>query len=72
MASIETNCFKLAEARIRKGMLPTELAKKAGVSKTAIYNIEKGKYNPTPALAKKIIEILEVPYDGIFTIIEGG
>jgi len=34
--------------------------------------IEKGTTKPGPATAKKIVEALNVPYDCIFSIVEGG
>ena len=71
MAKIKTDRFKLAEMRIRHGYSCTGLAKELGVSKQAISLIETGRTNPTPALAKKIVEFLNVPYDCIFSIVEG-
>lgn len=71
MVKIKTNCFKLSELRIRQGMLGTDLARRAGVTKQNIYAIEKGRTNPTPSLAKKITEILNVPFDNIFSLVEG-
>ncbi|GAB6154766.1 hypothetical protein JCM17380_35160 [Desulfosporosinus burensis] len=56
MVKIKTDCFKLSELRINQGMQGTDLARKAGV---------------TPALAKKLAEIFGVPFDNIFTLVEG-
>ena len=71
MVKIKTNCSKLSEIRIRKGMLGTDLAKKVGVTRQAIYGIEKGATNPSAGLAKKITEALDVPFDNIFSLVEG-
>jgi DNA-binding XRE family transcriptional regulator len=71
MVKIKTDRFKLSELRIRQGMLGTDLASKVGVTKQNIYAIEKGRTNPNPALAKKITEVLNVPFDTIFSLVEG-
>ena len=71
MVKIKTDRFKLSELRINQGMQGTDLARKAGVTKQNIYAIEKGRTNPTPALAKKLAEIFGVPFDNIFTLVEG-
>lgn len=68
---IVTDYLKLSEVRIRKGMKIIDLAAKAGVSKESIYSIEKGRHNPSPAIANKLAEVLSVPYDDIFSIVEG-
>jgi len=68
---IKTDCLKLAELRIKHGMLPTDLARGVGVTRQAIYAIENGSKNPTPALANKIAGILEAEFDDIFSIVEG-
>jgi len=68
---IKTDRAKLAELRIRKGVSIADLAKKVGVSKESIYAIEKGRFNPSPATAKKIAEELDIPYDDIFSLVEG-
>ena len=70
MVKIKTNCFKLSELRIKQGMLGTDLAIKLGVTKQNIYAIEKGKTNPNPALAKKITDLFNVPFENIFTLVE--
>jgi len=69
MVKIKTDCMRLSEMRIRQGMNCAELADKAGVTRQAISKIERG-CTPGPALAKKIVEVLNVPYDCIFSIVE--
>lgn len=71
MVKIKTNCFKLSEVRIRKGMTGADLAVQVGITKQGIYGIEKGRTSPSPALAKKISEMLGIPFDDIFSIVEG-
>jgi len=71
VVKIVTDYLKLSEVRIRKGMKIIDLAAKAGVSKESIYSIEKGRHNPSPAIANKLAEVLSVPYDDIFSIVEG-
>ena len=71
MVKIKTNCFKLSETRIRLGMSVNELSKAAGVTRQAIYSLEAGIMNPTPATAKKITKTLNIKFDDIFSLVEG-
>lgn len=71
MIKIKTNCLVMAELRIKKGMLGTDLAKAVGVTRQAIYALEKGTMHPTPDLAKRITNALEVNFDNIFSLVEG-
>lgn len=71
MVKIKVNCSVLTELRIRKGMLGSDLAKGVGITRQGIYGIESGRSNPSPLLAKKIAEILEVEFDDIFSLAEG-
>ena len=71
MLRIRTDRSKMAELRIKKGFSVAVFAEKAGVSKESIYSIEGGRFNPSPLLARKISEILEAPYDDIFSLVEG-
>jgi len=70
MLKVKTDCQRMSEMRIRQGMNCSDLAVKVGVSRQAISKIERGD-TPGPALAKKIVEVLNVPYDCIFSIVEG-
>lgn len=71
MTSIKTNCSRLAEMRIRQGLTCSDLAAKIGVTRSCVATIERGTAKPGPATAKKIVEALNVPYDCIFSIVEG-
>lgn len=50
----------IATARKRKGISQIELAEKVGCTQTNISHIELGRQSPTPVLAKKIADILEM------------
>lgn len=65
---IITDYSKLVELRVKKGLYQADIARSAGVTKQAIYAIEKGKMNPTAPLAAKIAEVLGVEFDSLFTI----
>lgn len=71
MVKIKVNCSTLTELRIRKGMLGTDLARDVGITRQGVYGIESGRANPSPALAKKIAEVLGVEFDDIFSLVEG-
>ena len=51
-------------------MSQEDLAKKAGVRRETIGFLEKGKYNPSLALAWKIAKIFNTTIEDIFTIEE--
>jgi len=70
MVKIKTDRTKLSEVRIKQGLTCADLAEKAGVARQTISQIERG-VNPGPAVAKKIVEILNIPFDDIFSIVEG-
>jgi len=71
MLKVKANGLKIAETRIRMGLLGSDLAKAIGVTKQTIYTIERGEINPGPAVAKAISEKLGVTFDELFTIEEG-
>ncbi len=71
MARVKTNCFELSKARIMAGLTVAELAEKVGCSRQNLYMIEAGKTRPTPKLMQKIVAILNIPFDQIFSIVEG-
>lgn len=68
MAHIKTKTKALAEARIRKGWSGADLARQVGVTKHMIYLVEGSKANPSPALARRIVDKLEVEFDDLFEI----
>lgn len=57
---------RMKEARIRKNLSQTELAKNIGVSRQTINMIENGSYNPTIELCIRICKELEVTLNDLF------
>ncbi|MDF9513204.1 transcriptional regulator [Bacillus cereus] len=53
---------------IKKGFNKSSLAKETQVSKSSIANISKGTRHPSPLVAKKITDALEIDFDEIFQI----
>ena len=54
------------EARVAAGMTQEYLARKLGMSQTAISLYELGKRTPSFTMAKKIAEVLDVPLADIY------
>lgn len=61
---------RIKEYRARYDMSQEDLARKAGVRRETIGFLEKGKYNPSLALAWKIAKIFNTTIEDIFTIEE--
>lgn len=61
---------RIREYRARYDMSQEDLARKAGVRRETIGFLEKGKYNPSLALAWKIAKIFNTTIEDIFTIEE--
>ena len=61
---------RIREHRARYDMSQEDLARKAGVRRETIGFLEKGKYNPSLALAWKIAKIFNTTIEDIFTIVE--
>jgi len=57
---------KLKEFRARLNITQEDLANKVGVRRETILFIEKGKYNPSLKLAKKIANVFNEKIDDIF------
>ncbi|MBB3868702.1 helix-turn-helix transcriptional regulator [Caldifermentibacillus hisashii] len=53
---------------IRKGFSQRQFSKKIGISEAYLHQIINQKKNPSPAVAKKITEHLELDFDDIFTV----
>lgn len=53
-------------ARTKKNLTQADLAELVGVTRQTISLIEKGQYNPTIKLCKKICKELEASLDEIF------
>ncbi len=59
----------LLELIVKKGFSYRQLAKEVGCSQTTICLILKGERNPSPSIAKKIAQALEVSFEHIFFIV---
>ena len=53
-------------ARAEKDMTQKQLSEAVGVSRQTINAIEKGEYNPTIKLCRKICRVLEKKLDDLF------
>ena len=52
---------KIRERRLRRGLVIEELARKTGLSKAYISQIETGKASPSLSTAEKLAQALDVP-----------
>ena len=59
---------KIREYRARYGMKQEELARRVGVRRETIGNLEKGRYNPSLVLAWNIAQVFGVTIEEIFTV----
>ena len=57
---------KMKQARQKKNLSQAELAKIIGVSRQTINMIEKGDYNPTIGLCRKICKVLGCTLNDLF------
>ena len=57
---------KLKEYRAQKGINQQELGKLVGVSRQTISLIERGDYNPSITLCRKLAKLLDVSVEDIF------
>ena len=57
---------KMKQARTRKNLSQTDLAKNIGVSRQTINMIENGGYNPTIELCIRICKELDVTLNDLF------
>ena len=51
-------------------MTQEELAKRLGVARQTVIAIERGKYNPSVALAIRIARVFELPVEEVFFLEE--
>ena len=56
----------IKEFRAKKSLTQNDLAEKVWVRRETIVFLEKGKYNPSLILAKKISDIFEVSIEEVF------
>ena len=57
---------KLEELRKQRGVRQEDLAQALGVSRQTVISLEKGKYNPSLALAFKLARYFALPIEAIF------
>lgn len=57
---------RIKEYRAKNDLTQEELAKMVGVRRETILFMEKGKYNPSLALAHKISRLFGVPIEELF------
>ena len=70
MIRIIPNKEKIINARIRMGLTGKKLAERIGTSRQTILNLESGS-SVSPVTSKAVCDILEKPFDELFTIEEG-
>jgi len=56
--------------RREKGLTQEELARKVGVSRQTIVNVEQGRYKPSILLALKIARVLDTDVETLFKLEE--
>lgn len=56
----------LAVHRFSAGMTQAQLAERAGISRTAVANIERGEHGARPLTAKALAAALGVPVEQLF------
>ena len=59
---------RIKEHRARFDLKQEELARRVGVRREIIGNLEKGRYNPSLVLAWNIAKVFGVPLEEIFTV----
>ena len=61
---------RIREYRARYLMSQEDLARRVGVRRETIGNLEKGKYNPSLKLAMDIARVFETTVEDLFTFTE--
>ena len=61
---------RIKELRARHNLTQEELADKVGVTRQTMLYIEKGKYNPSLAVAHKVAKVLKSSIEDVFIIEE--
>ena len=57
---------RLEQLRKQRGIRQEDLAQALGVSRQTVISLEKGKYNPSLALAFKLARYFGMPIEAIF------
>ena len=58
------------KVRRKRGLTQEELARKVGVSRQTIVNVEQGRYKPSILLALKIAKVLDADVETLFKLEE--
>ena len=58
------------KVRKKRGLTQEELARKVGVSRQTIVNVEQGRYKPSILLALKIAKVLDADVETLFKLEE--
>lgn len=58
---MRTNRYALAELRERSGYSKSHFCRDVGISTGTLSDIEGGRRNPSPALLKRMADVLKVP-----------
>lgn len=61
---------RIKEFRVKHDMKQEDLAKLVDVRRETIGNLEKGRYNPSLALAWNVAKVFGVSIEEVFTVIE--
>ena len=61
---------RIKELRARRDMKQGVLARRVGVRRETIGNLEKGRYNPSLVLAWRIAAVFGVSIEEVFTVEE--
>ena len=61
---------RIKELRARHNLTQEELAERVGVTRQTMLYIEKGKYNPSLAVAHKVAKVLKSSIEDVFIIEE--
>ncbi|KHL95405.1 hypothetical protein QW71_12915 [Paenibacillus sp. IHB B 3415] len=59
---------KLTELMYRRGLTRRQLAKSAGIGEVTAQQVCNGQRNPSPPVAKKIVDALGVEFEDIFEL----
>ena len=59
---------RIKELRARYNLTQEELAERVGVTRQTMLYIEKGKYNPSLLVARKVAKVLKSSIEEVFII----
>lgn len=61
---------RIKEFRARDGLTQSDLAKKVGVRRETIGNLENGRYNPSLELSWKIAKVFNAKIEDVFEVLD--